>query len=142
MAASRGLGSGSARCILAYVHLMGTPTMSADLEEARRIALSAVSGARGYATYLLGCIALREKEPAEGVKLFVESIKAGFVPASTHLASITIRSASGPAKQNALKLLLTNLLRPARHRPALLRLAVERVPYRAGSIRPKATSLD
>src|ERR1700691_1499315 len=68
------LGSGSARCGLAYVPLMGTPTMPTDLEEARRIALSAVSGARGYANYLLGCIALREKQPAEGVKLFVESI--------------------------------------------------------------------
>jgi hypothetical protein len=63
--------------------------MPVNLEEARRIALSAVSGARGYVNYLLGCIALREKQTAEEVKFLVESIKAGFMPAATHLASIT-----------------------------------------------------
>ncbi len=115
------LGSSSARCVLAYVHFMGTPTMPADLEEARRIALTAVSGARGYANYLVGCIALREKQPTEGVKFFLESIKAGFVPAATHLASITVRSASAQTKQNALKLLRQSAA--AGHRPALLRLA-------------------
>jgi TPR repeat protein len=115
------LGSGSARCVLAYVHLMGAPSIPVDLEEARRIALSAVSGARGYANYLLGCIALKEKQPSEGLKFLVESSKAGFVPANTHLASITIRNASGAAKQNALKLLRRAAV--AGHRPALLRLA-------------------
>ena len=115
------LGSGAARCVLAYVHLMGTSSIPANLEEARRIALSAVSGARGYANYLLGCIALRENQTAEGVKFLVESIKAGFMPAATHLVSITIRHASGTAKQNALKLL--RRASAAGHRPANLRLA-------------------
>ena len=35
-------GSGAARCILAYMHLMRAPSTPVDLEEARRIALSRV----------------------------------------------------------------------------------------------------
>jgi hypothetical protein len=115
------LGSGAARCVLAYVNLMGTPSTPANLEKARSMALSAVSGARGYANYLLGCIALLEKNPTAGAKFLVESIKAGFVPAATQLGSITIRHATGAAKQNALKLLRKSAV--AGHRPALLRLA-------------------
>jgi hypothetical protein len=57
------LGSGGARCVLAYLHLMGALSIPIDLEEARRIALSAVGGSRGYANYLLGCISLRDARP-------------------------------------------------------------------------------
>lgn len=115
------LGSGSARCVLAYVHLMGAPSVPVDLEEARRIALSAVSGARGYANYLLGCIALRERQPSEAVKYLVESTKAGFVPAMTHLALLLIRGASQDSKRKAVDLLRKSAA--AGHCPALLRLA-------------------
>jgi hypothetical protein len=115
------LGSGGARCVLAYLHLMGAPSTPIDLAEARRIALSAVSGARGYANYLLGCISLREKQGSEAVKYLVESIKAGFTPAATHLASLLIRGASEDGKQKAVTLLRKSVA--AGHRPALLRLA-------------------
>src|ERR1700689_141303 len=62
------LGSGTARCVLAYLYLMGAPSIPMDLAEARRMALLAISGARGYANYLLGCISLREKQPSEAAK--------------------------------------------------------------------------
>jgi hypothetical protein len=116
-----GLGSGSARCVLAYLHLVGAPTIPVDLEEARRIALSAVRGARGYANYLLGCIALREKQPAEAGKYLVESIKAGFMPAATLLASLSLLGASPDAKRKALDLLRKSAA--SGHCPARLRLA-------------------
>jgi TPR repeat protein len=115
------LGSGSARCILAYLYFMGTPSIPIDLAEARRIALSAVSGARGYANYLLGCIALRERQGSEAARYFVESVKAGFTPAATHLALLLIRGATEKGKQQAVTLLRKSVA--AGHRPALLRLA-------------------
>jgi hypothetical protein len=115
------LGSGGARCVLAYLHLMGAPSIPIDLGEARRIALSAVAGARGYANYLLACIALTEKQPSEAAKYFVESRKAGFVPAGTHFASVAIRSVSDHDKQQVVKILRQSFA--AGHWPALLRLA-------------------
>ncbi len=115
------LGSGGARCVLAYLHLMGVISTPIDLEEARRIALSAVGGSRGYANYLLGCISLREKRGPEAVKFFLESIKAGFSPAATHLASLLIRGSSEDGKQKAVTLLRKAVA--AGHCPALLRLA-------------------
>ena len=115
------LGSGGARCVLAYLHLMGAISTPIDLEEARRIALSAVGGSRGYANYLLGCISLREKRGPEAVKFFLESIKAGFSPAATHLASLLIRGSSEDGKQKAVTLLRKAVA--AGHCPALLRLA-------------------
>jgi hypothetical protein len=59
------LGSGRARCVLAYISLNGTESTSPDIEEARRLASSAVSGERGYANYVLACIALKEGQPSE-----------------------------------------------------------------------------
>jgi hypothetical protein len=80
-----------------------------------------VSGARGYANYLLGCIALREKKVAESAKYFIEAFKAGFMLAAIQLASLSIRGASAEGKQQAV-----NLLRKAAaagDRPALVNLA-------------------
>lgn len=127
------LGSGGARCVLAYVHLMGTPSIPVDLAEARRIALSAVGGARGYANYLLGCISLRESQGPEAAKYFVESIKAGFTPAATHLASLLIRGASGDSKEKAVTLLRKSVA--AGHWPALLKLAAAYVSGQLGFTR-------
>lgn len=115
------LGSGSARCVLACVHLMGAPSIPADPEEARRLALSGMTGARGYANYLLGCIALREKKVAESAKYFVDAFKAGFMPAAIQLASLSIRGASAERKQQAVNLL--HKAAAAGDRPALLNLA-------------------
>jgi hypothetical protein len=115
------LGSGGARCVLAYLHLMGALSTPIDLQEARRIALSAVGGSRGYANYLLGCISLREKQGSEAVKYLLESTKAGFTPAATHLAALLIRGPSEDSKQRAVTLLRKAVA--AGHWPALLRLA-------------------
>ena len=92
-----------------------------DLTEARRMALAAVSGARGYANYLLGCISLREKQPSQAAKYFRESIKTGFTPAATHLASIVVHGTSGEGKQKAIDLLRKSV--SAGHLPAFLILA-------------------
>src|SRR5271170_5029838 len=86
------LGSGRARCVLAYVALMGTSTVAPDLEEARRMAVSAVSGERGYANYVFGCIALKEGQVDSAAKNLLESHKAGFVPAATLLSSLLFRA--------------------------------------------------
>ena len=115
------LGSGGARCVLAYLHLMGALSTPIDLETSRRIAISAVGGSRGYANYLLGCISLREKQGTDAVKYFLESIKAEFTPAATHLASLLIHGHSQDNKQKAVALLRKAVT--AGHRPALLRLA-------------------
>jgi hypothetical protein len=128
-----GLGSGTARCILAYLHLMGAPSIPMDLTEARRMALAAVSGARGYANYLLGCISLREKQPSEAAKYFRESIKTGFTPAATHLASIVVHGTSREGKQKAVDLLRKSV--SAGHWPAFLILARVYLSGRLGFVK-------
>jgi hypothetical protein len=92
------LGSGRARCILAYLSLTGTPLSSADTDEAKRIALTAVAGERGYANYILGSISLKERRIDVAAKYFAESVKAGFLPAFIAAASILLRSA-GASKE-------------------------------------------
>ena len=84
------LGSGRARCVLALVLLAGTPSREPDVEEARRLASSALSGEKGYANYVLGCIALKEKEASRSLHFLGESYKTGFLPAATVLASLTL----------------------------------------------------
>jgi TPR repeat protein len=112
------LGSGRARCVLAYLALKGTQSMPPDLEEARRLATSALSGERGYANYVLGCIALNEKQVASVAQYLGESYRAGFMPAATLLASLTLesRQLSEKAKSGAVNLL--QLASAAGHRPA------------------------
>ena len=114
------LGSGRARCVLAYLALKGTHSAPPDLEEARRLATSALSGERGYANYVLGCIALKEKQVAGVAQYLRESYKAGFAPAATLLASLTLesRQMSKTAKSGARSLL--RQASAAGHRPAQL----------------------
>lgn len=114
------LGSGRARCVLAYLALKGTHSTPPDLEDARRLATSALSGERGYANYVLGCIALKEKQVASVAQFLGESYRAGFVPAATLLASLTLesRQMSKKAKSGAARLL--RQASAAGHRPAQL----------------------
>jgi hypothetical protein len=95
------LGSGSARCILSYLHLMGAPSIPVDLDEAKRLASSAIAGDRGYANYLLGCIALKLKDPSNAAKALIKSHKAKFRPALTLLASLLSASADVGQKRKA-----------------------------------------
>jgi hypothetical protein len=114
------LGSGRARCVLAYVALMGTSTTAPDLEEARRMAVSAQSGERGYANYVLGLIALKENQGSNAVRNLLESHKAGFVPAATLLASLLLRARDAQPKTIQSAVAMLRGANAAGHRPALI----------------------
>jgi len=126
------LGSGRARCVLAYLSFKGTPVSPADIDEAKRIALTAIAGERGYANYLLGSISLKERQIDAAAKYFVESIKAGFLPAFMAAASILLGSsgASTERKQNAV-----NMIRRAisgGHIPARMALSAAYISGKLG----------
>ena len=126
------LGSGRARCFLAYLALKGTPSSAPDIEEARRLASSALSGERGYANYVLACIALKEGQASSAVKYFADSHKAGFVPAATilGLAALGAKSASAKSRSGGEKLL--RKAAASGHRPAQVALAMLCVRGRLG----------
>ena len=113
------LGSGRARCVLAYISLKGTASTPPDIEEARRLASSALSGERGCANYVLACIGLKENQPSNVGKYLVDSFKAGFTPAGTMLGMLTLQgqNSSANATSNAVKTL--RHAAAAGHRPAL-----------------------
>ena len=129
------LGSGRARCVLAYLALKGTPSVEPDLEEARRLASSALSGERGYANYVLGCIAIKEKQVASVAQFLGESHKAGFVPAGTLLAALTLESRQLSAKAKSSAASLLRRASAAGHRPALLILCRSYIRGRLGFAR-------
>jgi hypothetical protein len=104
------LGSSRARCVLAFLYLFGAPSIASDLDEARRLALSALTGARGYANFVLGCVEMQRRQITEAVKCFAESHKAGFVPATTVLASLLLTGADANAER---KMNAANMLRSA-----------------------------
>jgi hypothetical protein len=117
---------------LAYLSFKGTPLSPADTDEAKRIALTAVAGERGYANYLLGSISLKERQIDVAAKYFAESAKAGFLPAFMAAASILLRSsgASKERKQSAI-----NLIRRAikdGHIPARIALSAAYISGKVG----------
>jgi NarL family two-component system response regulator LiaR len=61
----------------------GTPSTAPDLEEARRLATSTLSAERGYANYVLGCLALNEKQASSAAQYLGQSYKTGFLRAAT-----------------------------------------------------------
>jgi TPR repeat protein len=101
------LDSSRARCVLAFISIMGAPSVEPNLEEARRLSLSAVSGERGYANYLLGCIELKEKRLGNALPYLEESRKAGFIPATTLMASqlLRVKNAATETNRNAVTML-------------------------------------
>jgi hypothetical protein len=102
------LGSGSARCVLAYIYFRGAPTILPDLDEARRLAIAGMPTSRGYANYLLGCFALAEGKVNVAIGYFKISYEANFVPVLTILAWTQFRNniATGKRQQGAVKLAL------------------------------------
>jgi len=116
------LGSGRARCVLAYLALKGTPSAASDIEEARRLASSALSGERGYANYVLGCIALKEGQASTFGQYLGESSRAGFVPASTLIGSIVLAGRNTEAKANIIAESMLRKAAAAAHRPAQILL--------------------
>jgi hypothetical protein len=129
------LGSGRARCVLAYLALKGTQSLEPDLEEARRLASAALGGDRGYANYVLGCIAIKEKQVASVAQFLGESYKAGFVPAATLLASLTLESRPLTAKTKSGAVNLLRRASAAGHRPAQLVLCRSYIRGRLGFAR-------
>jgi hypothetical protein len=127
-----GLGSGRARSVLAYVALMGTSFSPSDLEEARRLAVSALQSERGYANYVLGCIALKENQVVNASKYLLESHKAGFVPAATLLASLLFRARDAAPKAIQSAVTMLRRANAAGHRPALMFLCRLYLSGRAG----------
>jgi hypothetical protein len=117
------LGSGKARCVLAFVALNGTPSSEPDLEAARQLASSALTGERGYANYLLGCIALQEKQGSAVVGQYLaESYKSGFLPGAALLASLMIGTRGGPKKSRDLARNILIKAASAGYKPARLAL--------------------
>jgi TPR repeat protein len=83
------LGSGKARCIIAYAHLLGGCVAPKNIEEARRIALSAATSEPGFSNYILGCIAMLESRWESSFEYFNLSRKAGFLPALCTAAKLS-----------------------------------------------------
>jgi hypothetical protein len=117
------LGSGRARCVLAFVALNGTPSTEPDLDAARQLASSALTGDKGYANYLLACIALKENQGAAVVAQYLgESYKSGFLPGAALLASLTIGSRDSSKKSRDLARNILRKAASAGYRPARLAL--------------------
>ena len=125
------LGSGGARCVLAYLYLRGAPSIPIDVEEARRLCLSALTSEPGYANYLLGCLSRMDTETSIKVKYLLASYKAGFVPAETMMAGIMMASANEPGTRRKKAETMLRRAIDAGHVPALILLSSF---YRAGRL--------
>jgi TPR repeat protein len=82
------LGSGTAKCILAYLNLRDSPGTLRSVSAAKLLASAALISDPGYANYVLSYVAATEKNSAKAVRLMCESYKARFLPASTALGLI------------------------------------------------------
>jgi hypothetical protein len=82
------LGSGKARCVVAYANLLGAHSLPKNIEEARRIAGSAILSEPGFSNYILGCVAMLEGQWALTFRHFNLSGKAGFLPALSTSAKL------------------------------------------------------
>lgn len=118
------LGSGRARCIMAYGYLVGSTLTPRDLVVAKSFALSATASEPGFSNYILGFIALADGNYTSSFANFLASRKAGFLPAfsaSAQLFSDLYRSAERDLR------LSENLFKRAirvGHTPAYMLLAV------------------
>jgi hypothetical protein len=126
------LGSGSARCVLAYIYFRGAPTIIPDLNEAKRLAVLAAPVSSGYANYLLGCFALSEGAVNTAVEYFKLSYEASFAPVLTLLAWTRFRDSvlTGKSQENAERLALLAI--NSGHLPAHTLLARMRLSGRLG----------
>ena len=94
------LGSGNARCVLAYIHFRGAPTIEPDLDRAKELASAAATASRGYANYLLGCFALSEGSLDRAVTYFKISYETNFIPVLTVLAWTRYRYSAATRKNH------------------------------------------
>jgi hypothetical protein len=112
---------------------VGAPSIEPNLEEARRLSLSAISGERGYANYLLGCIELKEKRVGNALPYLEQSRKAGFVPATTLMAAqvLRVKNAAADTNRNAVIMLRSAVAKG--HVPAKILLSRFYLSGRLGS---------
>jgi TPR repeat protein len=82
------LGSGKARCIIAYAHLLGTPLTPRDFGHARKFALAALSSEPGFSNFILACIHVAEGQVNSCIKYCGMSAQSGFLPAVSMGAQI------------------------------------------------------
>jgi TPR repeat protein len=82
------LGSGRARCILAYAYMVGSYLTPRDQDAAKSIALLALSSEPGFSNYILGFIALADGDYASSFSHFIISRNAGFLPAYSVCAKL------------------------------------------------------
>jgi hypothetical protein len=85
------LGSGKARCVLAYANLLGTRALPKNIQEAARIARSATASEPGFSNYILGCISMQDQNWEVTFRHFNLSSRAGFLPALSTAASLSSR---------------------------------------------------
>jgi hypothetical protein len=79
------LGSGIAKCILAYLCLYDLPGIPRSIEAANRLAATAISTEPGYANYILSTAAILEKNARKAIDLMIASSKAHFIPSFSAL---------------------------------------------------------
>jgi TPR repeat protein len=82
------LGSGRARCIVAYSYLLGTRLTPRSVDSAREMALSALSSDPGFSNFLLAHLQMAAGRFKSSMEHFTLSAKAGFFPAFTHAVQL------------------------------------------------------
>lgn len=82
------LGSGAARCVIAYAYILGTKSISKNVDEAKTLAQSATNSEPGFSNYILGCIAMLEQNFPAAFTHFDVSGKSGFLPALSTTAKL------------------------------------------------------
>jgi TPR repeat protein len=82
------LGSGLAKCVLAYLNLRDLPRTPRDVTGAKILANAALNSEPGYANYVLAYVAAFEKNAPKAIDLMCKSHKAKFIPAASALGLI------------------------------------------------------
>jgi len=82
------LGSGLAKCVLAYLSLRDLPRTPRDVTGAKILANAALNSEPGYANYVLAYVAAFEKNAPKAIDLMCKSHKAKFIPAASALGLI------------------------------------------------------
>jgi hypothetical protein len=82
------LGSGLAKCVLAYLSLRDLPGAPRSVEAAKALATGALGSEPGYASYILSYAAIYENNPAKAIDLMCDSYRAHFIPSASALGLI------------------------------------------------------
>jgi len=82
------LGSGLAKCVLAYLNLRDLPRRPRDVTAAKSLANAALNAEPGYANFVLAYAAAFEKNAPKAADLMYRSHEAKFIPAASALGLI------------------------------------------------------